>query len=310
MPDGLDGLRNLPAFVRSLMKRRPAVFHANLTWPLACRYGLVAATLARVPAVVATVHSHVEVPFSRSDIAKQALIAAGVDRYIAVSRDMRRHLIDTFHVPARKIEVVHNGISCEPFNMPHDPQSCDSLTGSKRPLVLTVARLDAQKGHRYLLEAARLLPGVQFALAGDGPERADLEEEARRLDVSEQVAFLGNRRDIPDLLACCDVFALPSLFEGLPIAVLEAMAAGKPVVATATGGTNEAVVAGKTGLMVPPRDPEALAAAIRTLLCDPARAARLAAAGRERVEKEFSLAEMVRRTTGIYERLLSARGIP
>jgi glycosyltransferase involved in cell wall biosynthesis len=121
------------------------------------------------------------------------------------------------------------------------------------------------------------------------------------------VKFIGHRWDIPQLLASCDLFVLPSLYEGLPISVLEAMAAGKPIVATAIGGTDEAVIHGATGLLVPPRDSAALAAAIRLLLSDSRLSARLAKAGKERAMKEFSLGAIVRGVTAVYEELIKTR---
>jgi len=119
-----------------------------------------------------------------------------------------------------------------------------------------------------------------------------------------QVKFLGFRDDVADLLSVCDLFVLPSLFEGLPVSVLEAMAAGKPVVATRIGGTDEAVEDGRTGILVPPRDPAALAGAIRTMLSDLPAARRMGEAGRMRVRHEFTAEAMVARTTKIYEELL------
>jgi hypothetical protein len=174
--------------------------------------------------------------------------------------------------------------------------------------ILTVARLDKQKGLNYLLEAAALIPEAMFVLAGEGPERPALEAHTRALSLNNRVVFLGYRADIDDLLASCDLFVLPSLFEGLPLSVLEAMAAGKPVVATAIGGTDETIIHGETGLLVPPADPFALAGAIRTALADPSLSRRLGAAGRARVHQQFSAESMVRRITEIYDEILDSRG--
>jgi glycosyltransferase involved in cell wall biosynthesis len=183
------------------------------------------------------------------------------------------------------------------------------LTGStERPVVLTPARLNKQKGHSYLLEAVALVPEAVFVLAGDGPERANLERQARELGLDNRVLFLGYRQDIPDLLASCDLFVLPSLFEGFSLSILEAMAADKPVIASRIGGNAEAVVHGKTGILVPPASPTALAAAIRTVLSDQGLAQRLAAAGKARVYQKFSAAIMVQRVTQIYEEILSSPG--
>ena len=310
MPDGWEGAARVPQFVRQLRAKRPTVFHAHLTWPLACKFGLMSAVLARVPAVVATEHSFVEFYLDASIYMQQRLLAASLGRYLPVSHDLAQRLRQTLHFPARKIQVIHNGILVEPFNGLADAALRASLNGnSQRPIVLTAARLDAQKGHRYLLEAAALVPEAQFVLAGDGPARSSLEERVQALGLGNRVVFLGYRSDIPELLACCDLFVLPSLYEGLPLSVLEAMAAGKPVIASAVGGTDEAVIPGETGLLVPPADPIALATAIRTLLDDPPLAQRLALNGRARVQREFSAERMVQRVTRVYDELLYHREV-
>jgi glycosyltransferase involved in cell wall biosynthesis len=129
------------------------------------------------------------------------------------------------------------------------------------------------------------------------------------MGIREQVVFLGHREDIPELLALCDLFVLPSHFEGLPVSVIEAMAAAKPVVATDVGGTNEAVAHGETGLLVPARQPEALAGAINSILGDPGLARRFGTAGRARAQREFSAEVMVQRVTRVYEEVLEERGL-
>jgi glycosyltransferase involved in cell wall biosynthesis len=156
-----------------------------------------------------------------------------------------------------------------------------------------------------LLEAAALVPHAIFVLAGDGPERPALEAQARSLGIEGRVRFLGHRTDIPQLLAVSDLFVLPSLYEGLPLSVLEAMAAGKPVIATQIGGTSEVVTDGETGLLVKPRDSNALAAAIQRLLTDQDLANRLARSALDRVRHEFSSDVMVRRVSRIYQDLLA-----
>jgi glycosyltransferase involved in cell wall biosynthesis len=294
-------------FRRELRAERPAVFHAHLNGPLACQPALLAATLARVPAVVATVQLFVKLSLSWFIYAQQRFLASRVDRYIAVSDEVAARLRQTFHIPAGKLDVVHNGIWLTPFTRSANHALKPLLMGSmEKPIVLTSARLSPQKGHRYLLEAAALVPEAVFVLAGDGPERMRLEAQARQLGLTNRVLFLGYRQDIPDLLACCDLFVLPSLFEGLPLCVLEAMTANKPVIATAVGGTDEVVVHGETGLLVPPADAAALASAIRMVLSDPSLAQRLAATGKARVDKEFSAAGMVQRVTHIYDQILSS----
>jgi glycosyltransferase involved in cell wall biosynthesis len=295
--------RWLRFFGRMIRSERPAVFHAHLVWPLACTYGLAAAALFRVPAVVATqqLFAPVETPRDRR---LQKLISMGIDRYIAVSDNLARELRPLVFRPERVV-VIHNSVATARFRCAPSAALRESLTTIGLPLVLTLSRLDPQKGLPFLLEAAKMVPDAVFAVAGAGRDRAALEDQARSLGLNGRLLFLGHRDDIPDLLAVCDLFVLPSLFEGLPISVLEAMAAGKPVVATRIGGTDETVEEGRTGFLVPARDPAALASAIRRVLADPPEARRMGEAGRARALSEFSAETMVGRTTGLYENLLA-----
>ena len=171
--------------------------------------------------------------------------------------------------------------------------------------MLTLGRLDEQKGYPVLFEAATLLPNAVFALAGEGPERRGLEALAAGLGIADRVHFLGHRTDIPRLLAACDVFALPSLYEGTSLAVLEAMAARRAVVSSAIGGTDELIDDGESGLLVPPGDAPALAAAIGRLLADRGLRESFGARARERVEADFTRQAMADRVTAIYERVLA-----
>jgi glycosyltransferase involved in cell wall biosynthesis len=298
-------LGRLPAFIRALRAERPAVFHAHLPAPLNGRYGLLAAALSRVPAVIATAHLVDDVPlrFRASIIQRQA--TACVDRYIAVSGGVARRMRVRLGVPDRKIQVIRNGVEVGRVPRRADPRFRAALAGdAERPIVLTVARLDAQKGHAYLLAAAPDIPDALFVFVGEGRERPALEAQARALGVAERVRFLGHRDDVPELLAACDVFVLPSRYEGLPLSVLEAMAAARPVVATAIEGTDEIVRHGETGLLVPPAAPSALAQGIRTVLADQALATRMGQAGRARVCREFSTSRMIDEVTGVYDELL------
>jgi glycosyltransferase involved in cell wall biosynthesis len=174
-------------------------------------------------------------------------------------------------------------------------------------IVGNVARLAEQKGHRTLLEAAAIVrgqrPDVRFAIAGDGELRDELQQQANEL--GDHVVMLGNRSDVPDLLASFAVFAYPSRFEGLCLAVLEAQAAGVPVVATPVGGIRETVVDGETGFLVPVGDAAALAERILYVLAHPEEARRVAAEARRRVEA-FSEERMVAETIALYDELRRA----
>lgn len=305
MPEGWQGAMQALKFARQLRKKRPAVFHAHLTWPRSCKFGLAAAALAGVTAIVATEHLFVETSLDRSAYLQQRILAMKVDRYIAVSQEVARRMHESFRIPLAKLKIIPNGIPIATFSRSSNSPLREAFSGgTTRPIILTPARLDKQKGQQYLLQAAVQVPEALFLLVGEGPERASLETQAQQLGIADRVQFLGYRQDIADLLSICDIMVLPSLFEGLPLSILEAMAAGKPVIATYIGGTNEAVIDGETGLLVPPADPAALAGAISRLIANPLLSQKLVAAAKERVQREFSVETMTERVTQIYDEIL------
>ncbi len=289
------------AFSRQLRKLAPAAFHAHLSSPSACRYALIAARLAGLP-VVATVQLYMPVGGRRA-ILQQKLLSLAVDRYIAVSHEVYRRMSGLCLNAPRKLRTVYNGVPIGEFD--HGPARA-SRRGDGAPSVLVVARLHSQKGLDYLLSAAALLPEARIVVAGEGGQRDSLEAQRRALALGDRVELLGHRDDIPALLREADVFVLPSLYEGLPVSVLEAMAAGTPVVATAIGGTDEVVVHGESGLLVPPRDPSALAGAIRQVLSDRDLARRLVIAAKTRVREHFSAEAATRGVSEIYGELYRA----
>lgn len=305
MPLGLAGALRIPKFARTLTRQRPAVFHAHLSWPLAAKYGLAGAVAARVPAVVATIHHFSQLDLGRSSSFQLRALAVGVGRYIATSGDVKAALIDRLQIPTRKIEVVANGVAPERFTGVSSPRLRTELSGgSVRFILLTCARLDSMKGLDVLLRAARELPEARFVIAGEGPERAALELQVKQLGLVDSVVFLGQRDDVPALLAAADAVVLPSLYETTSQSLLEAMAASRPVVTTAIPGTDELIVDGESGLLVPPSDHAALATALRRLLADSGLRTSLARRARDRVEQEFTAEQMGARVTRIYETLL------
>lgn len=304
---GRENLRHWPRFLGDLHRLRPAVFHAHLTWPLACTEALVMARLMRVPVKTATMQLFWDIPYNAFMRLKRRLVSGAVDRYIAVSNENAEKMRETFGVPSERIATIYNAVDLAAFESPGRSDPFPRLTAAdhpKPPVILTSARLTEQKGHTYLLDAAAEVPQALFLVAGDGPTRSTLEEKARRLGISDRVRFLGFRSDIPALLASCDVFVLPSLYEGFPLAVLEALAAGKPVVATSAGGVAEIIRDGRTGLLVPPADPTALAHAIRRILKEPLRARTMAEAGRRLVRLHYSVESMVQSVSALYDQLL------
>jgi glycosyltransferase involved in cell wall biosynthesis len=300
MDPGLQGITRLPAFVAGLRRRRPTIVHAHLTWPLASQYALIGARVARVPAVVATLQLHVDLTLSTRVHVQQRFLTRAVDRYIAVSAHVRDRVVESLDWPAEKIEVIHNSVEPVTGHVARADVRKELVGDSAVPVVLVPARLEEQKGHVHLLDAACLVPDVTFVFAGAGSQRHALEERVRALGLVDRVRFLGERRDIPDLLAACDLVVLPSLSEGLPLALLEAMAAGVPVVASQIGGVDELITSGETGLLVEVGDVEGLAAAIRHLLGDRPLALALASAAKADVLARFSAHDMCRRVEDVY----------
>jgi glycosyltransferase involved in cell wall biosynthesis len=293
------------AFGLARLARRYDLVHTH-TLAAANVLARLAARIARVPVVS---HLHIENHFRRPtepllrrlDNATARLCA----RLVAVSEDTRR-AYERQGYPLGRIEVVYNGV--ETHTTRNGRLRSELGVPPEAPLVAELGRLCDVKGQRELIRSLEHLPGVRVLLIGTDLERggafqAALEREADGLGVRERVVFAGHRDDARALLAEADLVALPSWTEGFPLAALEAMAAGRPVVATAVGGTPEVVVDGETGVLVPPRDHEALAAAIGRLVADPELRGRLGEAGRRRVEERFSLEAMTRRMLAIYDEL-------
>jgi glycosyltransferase involved in cell wall biosynthesis len=295
---GVSGLGRLAGASRFLRRRKFALVHAHLNWSLACSGGLLAAAAAGMP-VVATVQLWGE---SAPHPLLRLIARATVSHHIAVSEEISRRLRREHRLPADRVTVVHNGIQLTPPRQTFlESPLADGLSS---PLVLTVARLESQKGLRHLVAAAEQVPNATFLIAGDGPERPVLERQIAGLGLEARVMLLGHRNDVPTLLACCDVFVLPSLHEGLPLAILEAMNAGVPVVATAAGGIPEAIRHEQTGLLVPAADPRALAAAIRRIVEEPRLSYRLSETGRREVSERFSIAATARGAEQVYAKAL------
>lgn len=234
----------------------------------------------------------------------RCLYNTSVDAVIAISRPIAQVLIEA-GVEASRIRVIHSGIEAKRFVASGDTEA----DRGGLPVIGTVAHLEKRKGHRYLLEAARLLKqqGLAFklALAGDGSLRAELEEMARALGLTEQVTFLGVVSDVPGFLASVDIFVLPSLYEGLGVAALEAMAAGRAVVASRVGGLAELVTDRQTGFLVPPGDVRELAAAVAKLIQERELRAAFGKKGAARVREQFTIEQMAQKTEDCYYELLS-----
>jgi len=236
------------------------------------------------------------------------LLGPRFDVVVAVSNSIWPMILNDRSQRREQVRTIYYGVDLQVFRPGSRPELRREWFGRDDVLVFgTVARLTVQKGHTYLLDAIpqilNHLPQARFVFVGDGPLRESLQNKANHLGVASAVKFLGSRSDVPELLHGFDVFVLPSLWEGLPNVVLEAMATGLPVVATAVEGTVEAVVNGETGILVPAKKPEPLAEAIVRMGKNEKLRAQMGNASRKRVEQHFSLEGQVRAFEALYEEL-------
>ena len=293
--------------VAELTRHRASVLHAHLQWPLACKYGIAAAAAARVPAIVATSQLHLDLPRGGFVDVQHRLLTRRIDRYIAVSRHVADGLEQRYRVPSEKITIIPNAVNL----FAHEevsaarPPAWPGRAG--RPVALVLARLEQEKAVDVAIDAATRLPEIDLVIAGAGTLRGALEAQVRALGLEDRVFFLGHRIDAPALLRQAAVFVLPSRREGLPLSVLEARAAGVPVVATDIGGTREAIQHEETGLLVPVDDAGALAAGIQRVLGDPTASASRAMAAQTRVRREFTTETIVRQVAAVYDAVLADR---
>lgn len=281
-------------------------FYANV-------FAIPAGKLGGAEVVVASIRDTGD-HLTRLQKAMQKWACRAADHVLVNALAVRTVLVGQGYDPAR-ISVIRNGIDVARFRARAATSALRSELGwpEAAPVVAVFARLNRLKGLEYFLAAAALLArrfeDARFLIVGDSISQAyrdELEAHAAGLGLGSRVVFTGFRRDVPELLSEVCVSVLPSLSEGLSNVVLEAMAAGVPVVATCVGGTPEMVEDGVTGLLVPPRDAAALARAVGSLLADPARGRSIGRAAQQRAAERFSLEATVRATEQLYERLLRA----
>ena len=276
-------------------------------------YGRLAALMAGVPVRVVTQQNAYEDPRLRLpgwQIQANRLLARVTHHFVAVSTATRDYLHRVEGVPLSRISVVPNAVAPPP---PLDRTAVQGIRQQWAPtgerLVGTIARLEPQKGLDILVEAMaivrRSVPNVRCIIVGQGELRPTLEAHIRRLNLGEHVRLVGLRGDVWHVLGALDVFVLPSRFEGLSLALLEAMAVGTPVVATAVSGTVEVVQDGVTGRLVPPEDPDTLAQALVDMLRYRETARRLGEAGRRLVLERYTLPRIAREYETLYLSLLS-----
>jgi len=298
----------------SLLKREKVdILHTHMFY--ASWYGRLAGLCVRVPLMIATDHGRGlwKKPW---DIAFERFANRYTALRIAVSQDVAEILRTREGVPEDKLLVIPNGVDVERFQAGRSGrESVRNQLGLPDGAVVvgTVARLVEPKALHILIKAvaqvSKAVPQVRLVIVGDGPLRGDLESAAADEGIGDRVLFAGLRSDIPEVLAAFDIFALSSISEGLPVSLLEAMAAGKPIVATMVGGIPEAVTDRREGLLVEPGDPEALAGAIHELACDPKLASHLGRQASEKVAAEYSIEATVRRLEEVYCSLLNKTSV-
>ncbi|UCC40472.1 MAG: glycosyltransferase family 4 protein [Candidatus Aminicenantes bacterium] len=292
------------------MKRKKCVL-AHFHDAHSAAVGSMAASLAKVPIRVIT--RRVDFPLKKNLFSRRKY-NKDVDAVIAISEGVKKVLVEG-GLERGLIEVIPSGIDFSPFEKTY---SSDYLRqelsfSSDDYLVGIVAHLADHKGHKYLIQATKILkeysPKIKVIIVGEGPLRMELDKQTKESEVEDMVFFLGFRKDIPQILFSLDLFVLSSYLEGLGSSILDAMACRLPVVATRTGGIPELVAHRKTGLLVPPTDPSALARAILKLYNDRELAFRLGQKGYDVVHKKFSVESRADKVILLYKRLALKKGI-
>jgi glycosyltransferase involved in cell wall biosynthesis len=290
--------RAFARILRRARRDRPDVLHTHLVH--ADFHGLPAGRLARVPALVSTKHGFNAFRDRKTFATADRAVASLADVHVAISAGLARYLAESEGFDAASFEVVHYGIEAgaEPTPLPGAPR------------LAIVGRLIPIKGHDVLLRAVararERLSGLTLEIAGDGELGGELRATAKRLGLEDAVTFLGRVAPVAPVLERAEVVVVPSFGEGFGMVALEAMERGRPVIASDVGGLPEIVDEGRTGMLVPPGDVEALARAIAELADDPARAAAMGEAGRTRALAEFSQDRCTERIAALYGTALAA----
>lgn len=310
--DSLSGVYQMVRIARFLRRGRFHVVHTHDLW--SNLLGIPAARLARVPVVISSRrdlgHLAWYTPRRRRILYHLQKLSSAV---LVNSEQIREQLVREDGFRWNFIRVVHNGIDINRFeNIPCERgRLFPGLDQCK--VIVSVGNMHGDvKGQPALIAAARSVcakfPHVRFVLVGDGVRKADFESMVAEYGLTQKFLFLGQRHDIPELLACCDIGVLPSKAEGFSNALLEYLAAGIPTVATKVGGNAEIIQHGVNGLLTPPNQPDALADAISSLLQNPLLASQLGYAGRQRVGSHFSFERLIAEVDAMYTQLLHPRG--
>lgn len=299
--------------LQSLARREKVdLFHAHQYTPFF--YCAAGGFARRRPPILFTEHGrwHPDLP-SKKRIAFNRCFLRRRDRVVGVGEAVRRALIENEGIPARRVEVIYNGVDLRPYEGTRPSRKLvrqELGLPQEAFVVIQVARLDHLKDHptaiRTMARLAEQIPGSRLLLVGAGPEQSRIEQEIAKHNIAGNVQLLGLRSDVSRLLAAADVFLLTSVSEGIPLTLIEAMAARLPIVSTSVGGVGEVVRHEETALLAPSGDDEALAAALVRLARDPHLADRLGAAGVRIAHERFSEQQMHRQYRRLYEEMTLA----
>jgi glycosyltransferase involved in cell wall biosynthesis len=300
--------------VRLMRNDPPQIVHTHLF--KSDFHGRLAARLAGVPVVVSTLHNNDSWANNWLLGHLYGATAYWADRLIAVSSEVKAFHLKKTGVPLKKILVIENGVDVAAF-LGHETKAekirQEFGIAPDAPLLGIIGRLKPQKDlPTFLLAATEVLrerPDARFLVVGDGPLRAELETQAQALGLLPSLIFTGMRKDIPSILASLNILVLSSLWEGLPVILLEAMAAARPVVSTSVDGVIGVALPDETALLTPPNTPSELAQACLKLIRDPKLAQSMGRAGRERVMDKYSLNVMIDHISALYVDLLLTKGV-
>lgn len=305
-----NGAAYLVDFLRVIRRLRPDLIHGHLIG--SALYGSIAGRLSGIPALC-TFHGPADVPSGdRLRRLRFEIIGRASSRITFVSNALTEWMLAETHLPQTKARVIYNGVDTSRFSTTRDPWLRRHLGLAEGTLLFgALGNLRAPKGYDVLMQALSRLPaaGVDWHMAIAGDITGDVYPRVLQLrdslGLTDRVTFLGFRHDIAEVLAGFDVFVLPSLTEGFSLATVQAMASGLPVLVTRSGGPEEIVVDGVSGMFVPPGDPDSLRDAIQRLRSDPQLRECLGRNGRERVESRFSLDAMINSYAAEYEAILA-----
>lgn len=298
-----------------ILREKPDIVHTHLF--KSDLHGRLAARLCGVPVVVSTSHNN-DVWARRFPLGQiYGMTAKLTDRVIAVSDEVREYQIQYTGISTEKIIVIENGVDVQRFSNQENAGLAirnELQIQPAAPVIGIIGRLQPQKDHSNFLNAAvhirKNLPEARFVIVGDGPLREELMAQAQTLGLGSAVIFCGVRQDIPAVLAALNVLVISSKWEGLPVTLLEGLAARCPIVSTAVGGVPNVVMDGESALLVPSVDSSALAIAVLKILQSPSLAKSLVEAGFEKVNNQFSLDAMVAKILNLYRELLENHDAP